>query len=87
MSAVVPGSTFISLTAITSDLIYDTPKADLILLNQQKLIRMGASEALTQALLKNRWYSLSVLTALVADLERLAGAKGGRPSSLWPRLS
>ena len=79
MSAVVPGSTFISLTAITSDLIYDTPKADLILLNQQKLIRMGASEALTQALLKNRWYSLSVLTALVADLERLAGAKG-RPA-------
>jgi hypothetical protein len=79
MSAVVPGSTFISLTSMTSDLVYDTPKADLILLNQQKLIRMGASETLTQALLKNRWYSVSVLTALVTDLERLAGVKG-RPA-------
>ena len=79
MSAVVPGSTFISLTSMTSDLVYDTPKADLILLNQQKLMRMGASGAQAQALLKNRWYSLSVLTALVVDLERLAGVKG-RPA-------
>ena len=76
MSAAVPGSTFISLASVTSDLVYDTPKADLIVLNQQKLMRMGASEALAQALLKNRWYSLSVLTMLVTELERLAGVKG-----------
>jgi hypothetical protein len=56
MSAVVPGSTFTSLTSITSDLVYDTPKADLIVALQQKLMRMGPSEALAGALLKNRWY-------------------------------
>ena len=76
MSAAVPGSTFISLTSITSDPVYDTPKADLIVPNQQKLMRMGASEALAGALLKNRWYSLTVLTTLVTELERLAGVKG-----------
>ena len=76
MAAAVPGSTFISLTSITSDLVYDTPKADLIVLNQQKMIRMGASEAQATALLKNRWYSLSVLTTLVTELERLTGVKG-----------
>jgi len=37
---------------------------------------MGASEALAGALLKNPWYSLSVLTTLVTELERLAGVKG-----------
>ena len=76
MSVAVPGSTLISLTSMTSDLVYDTPKADLMVLNQQKMIRMGASEELAQALLKNRWYSLSVLTTLVTELERLAGVKG-----------
>ncbi len=76
MAAAVPGSTFISLTSVTSDLVYDTPKADLIVLNQQKMIRMGATEAQAAALLKNRWYSLSVLTMLVTELERLAGVEG-----------
>jgi hypothetical protein len=46
MSVAVPGSTFLSLTSITSDLVYDTPKTDLIVALQQKMIRMGASEAL-----------------------------------------
>ena len=42
---------------------------------------MGASDAQVQALLSNRWYSLSVLTALVTDLERLSGVVG-RPEVL-----
>jgi hypothetical protein len=37
---------------------------------------MGASEAQAQALLANRRFSLSVLTALIDDLERLAGFRG-----------
>jgi len=76
MSAAVPGSTFINLTSITSDLVYDTPKGDLLVALQQKLRRMGASEARVAALMKNRWYSLTVLTNLVTDLERLAAVKG-----------
>jgi hypothetical protein len=78
VSAFVPGSTAISGLSFTHDLVYDTPAADLIVLNRQKMVAMGASDAQAQALLANRWFSLSVLTSLVTDLERLAGV-AGRP--------
>ena len=78
VSAFVPGSIAISGTSFTHDLVYDTPAADLIVLNKQKVLAMGASEAQAQALLANRWFSLSVLTALVTDLERLDGVQGRR---------
>ena len=81
VSAFIPGSTAISGLSFTHDLVYDTPAADLIVLNRQKMIAMGASDARAQALLDNRWYSLSVLTALVTDLERLSGVVG-RPEVL-----
>ena len=42
------------------------------------MLAMGASDAQAQALLDNKWFSLSVLTALVTELERLSGV-GGRP--------
>jgi hypothetical protein len=77
-TAFVPGSTAITLTSFTSDLVYDTPKADLLVMNKEKMISMGASEAQTQALLGNRWFSLSVLTVLVTELESL-GDVAGRP--------
>ena len=77
-SAFVPGSTAISGLSFTHDLVYDTPAADLIVLNRQKMLAMGASDAQAQALLNNRWFSLSVLTTLVTELERLDGV-GGRP--------
>ena len=78
VSAFVPGSTAISGLSFTHDLVYDTPEADLIVLDRQKMLAMGASDAQAQALLNNRWFSLSVLTALVTELERLGGV-GGRP--------
>ena len=81
VSAFVPGSTAISSLSFTHDLVYDTPAADLIVLNRQKMVAMGASDAQAQALLGNRWFSLSVLTALVTDLERLSGV-AGRPEVL-----
>ena len=77
-SAFVPGSTAISGLSFTHDLVYDTSAADLIVLDQQKMLAMGASDAQAQALLGNRWFSLSVLTALVTELERLDGV-AGRP--------
>ncbi len=76
VSAFVPGSIAISGMSFTHDLVYDTPEADLIVLNKQKMITMGASEAQAQALLGTRWFSLSVLTALVTGLERLGGIPG-----------
>lgn len=60
VSAFVPASIVISGMSFTHDLVYDTSAADLIVLNQQKMIAMGASAAQVQALLKNRWFSLSV---------------------------
>jgi hypothetical protein len=78
VSAFVPGSIAISGTSFTHDLVYDTPAADLIVMNKQKVLAMGASEAQAQALLANRWFSLSVLTALVTDLERMDGVQGRR---------
>ena len=78
VSAFVPGSIAISGTSFTHDLVYDTPAADLTVLNKQKVLAMGASEAQAQALLANRWFSLSVLTALVTDLERLGRIQGRR---------
>ena len=74
----VPGSIAISGTSFTHDLVYDTPAADLTVLNKQKVLAMGASEAQAQALLANRWFSLSALTALVTDLERLGRIHGRR---------
>jgi hypothetical protein len=74
----VPASLAISGTSFTHDLVYDTPAADLVVMNKQKMLAMGASEAQAQALLNNKWYSLSVLTELMVELERLANA-AGRP--------
>jgi hypothetical protein len=76
VSVFVPASMIISATSITNDLVYDTPKADLIVKNREKMIAMGASEALADSMLKNKWYSLSVLTSLVTGLESLSGVAG-----------
>jgi len=76
VTAFVPASIAITGTNFTSDLVYDTSAADLIQMNKQKMLNMGASEDQVQALLNNRWYSLSVLTSLVAELERLPGVTG-----------
>ena len=81
VSVFVPGSTAISGLSFTHDLVYDTPAADLLGLNRQKMTAMGASDAQVQALVANRWFSLSVLTGLVTDLERL-GPVSGRPEVL-----
>ena len=76
VSVFVPASLAISATSIANDLVYDTPEADLIVMNKQKMLALGASEAQARALLNNRWYSVSVLTVLVSELERLAKVAG-----------
>jgi hypothetical protein len=42
---------------------------------------MGASEQQARGLIKNPWYSLSVLTSLVTALDRLSGVNG-RPAAV-----
>ncbi|MGH8069110.1 MAG: hypothetical protein ACRERE_28510 [Candidatus Entotheonellia bacterium] len=79
ISVFVPVSIAISAASVTNSMIYDTPAADLINRNEQKLLGMGASEQQARALIKNQWYSLSVLTSLVTALDRLSGIDG-RPA-------
>ncbi len=75
-AVVVPFSMAMSAVTITNTTIYDTPAADLINNDQSIFAGTGASEAQVQALMKNKQYSLSVLTALAMGLQRLKGVNG-----------
>jgi hypothetical protein len=79
ISVFVPVSVAISASSVTNTMIYDTPAADLITRNEHKLLAMGVSEPQARALIKNQWYSLSVLTSLVTALDRLSDVDG-RPA-------
>jgi hypothetical protein len=79
ISVFVPASIAISAVSATNSMIYDTPAADLMTRDEHLLLGMGASEPQARALLKNPWYSLSVLTSLVTALDRLSGVDG-RPA-------
>jgi len=76
MSVLMPFSMAVSATSIANDMVWDTPPADLINLNGKKLLAMGASETQVRMLLRNQFYSLTVLTAFVTALEQLGGVSG-----------
>jgi hypothetical protein len=75
-AVLVPGSMAISGTTFTTDLVWDTPTAELLRLNEQKLREMGLSDKVVRAMTRNPWYSLSVLTTFVTGLEQLQGVTG-----------
>ena len=75
-AVLVPGSMAISGTTFTTDLVWDTPTAELLRLNEQKLRDMGLGDKVVHAMTRNPWYSLSVLTAFVNGLEQLQGVPG-----------
>jgi hypothetical protein len=77
-AALMPYSMVMSTVSLTNNLVWDMKPADLINLNQQKAKDMGASEDQAQALIANKYYSISALTAFMAALERL-GPIAGRP--------
>ena len=76
ISVAVPASMVITATSVTNDLVWDTKPADLLKRHAETLATMGVGEPGVRALLKNQWYSLTVLTLLVNGLERLEGATG-----------
>jgi hypothetical protein len=78
ITAVVPVSMAISATSATRDLVYDTPRGDLIVRNETALRSMGVSNDTIRALQRARGVTLSVQTELVEQLERLSGV-AGRP--------
>lgn len=76
MSVLVPYSMAMSAVTITNTTVYDTPQGDLINSDQAIFTATGASDGQVQALMKNKQYSLSVLTALAMGVQRLQGVTG-----------
>ena len=76
--AAVPGSMIITGVEFTNDLVYQTPKADLVLLIQNKLQNMGLSPAEIAAFISNDAISLSLQVSAVKTLEALGNVPGRR---------
>ena len=76
ISVAIPVSIVITGTSVTRDLVYDTPRGDLVVRNETALAGMGVPVATVRALQKARGMTLSLQTELVAQLERLSGVKG-----------
>jgi hypothetical protein len=77
MAVVVPGSLALSATSFTNDLVWDTPRGDLVVRNRAALAALGVGEEQAKAFMQNPAFALSVQTVLVEDLQRLSGV-GGR---------
>ncbi len=76
ISVLVPGSIIISSTTWVNSTTYDTPAGDLIVANEKKLQAMGVPDESVKAFMTNQWLTLSLKTALVESLNRLAGVAG-----------
>lgn len=72
----VPGSMVISSVEYTDDLVYQTPKADLILLVQKKLKNIGLSQEEIASFISNTAIPLSLQVTAVKDLEALGNIPG-----------
>jgi hypothetical protein len=62
--------------ATVKESIWDQPPGDLARSNEQKLEQMGVPADVVRAFLRNRWYTPTLQTALVAALGRLNGVAG-----------
>lgn len=79
MAVVVPVSIAITATSFTNDLVWDTPRGDLIVHNERALTSLGVPDGTARAFMSNAAIPLSVKTDLVQGLERLGDVKG-RPA-------
>ena len=79
---VVPGSMIISGVEITNDLVYQTPRADLIILVQKKLKNLGLSQEEIVAFTSNNAIPLSLQVTAVKDLEALGDIPGRRAAAV-----
>jgi hypothetical protein len=76
MAVFIPGSIAITGTRIVSTWVWDTPRADLIVMNQNKLEELSIPEATIKNFMSNPAYPLSVQTAFVEDLTRVRDVAG-----------
>ena len=79
ISVAVPASLVITSTSVTRDLVYDTPRGDLIVRNENALRAMGAKDEQIRALQAAPGFTLSAQTELVEQLGTLRGV-AGRPA-------
>ena len=78
----VPGSMIITAVTFTNDLVYQTPKADLIILVQKKLKSFGLSQEEIVAFTSNTAIPLSLQVTAVKDLEALGNIPGRRAAAV-----
>ena len=78
----VPGSIIISGVEITNDLVYQTPRADLIILVQKKLKSFGLSQEEVVTFATNTAIPLSLQVTAVKDLETLGNIPGRRAAAV-----
>jgi len=76
MSVAVPGSMAITATKFANDLVWDTPRGDLIVRNETVLKELEVPEKSARAFMKNAAIPLSVKTDLVQGIEKLEHVKG-----------
>jgi len=76
MAVLIPGSMAITATRIVSTWVWDTPKADLIVMNQNKLEGLNVPDQRIETFMRNPSFPLSVQTAFVEDLTHLRGVPG-----------
>jgi hypothetical protein len=77
----VPGSIIISGVEMTNDLVYQTPRADLIILVQKKLKSFGLSQEEIVAFTSNTAIPLSLQVTAIKDLEELGHIPGRRAAA------
>src|SRR5208337_1215356 len=78
----VPGSMIISTVEFTDDLVYETPRADLIILVQKKLKSFGLSQEEIVAFTSNPAIPLSLQAPAVKDLAALPPIPGRRAAAV-----
>ena len=78
----VPGSMIITGVEFTDDLVYQTPKADLILLVQKRLKNIGLSQEEIVGFTGNTAIPLSLQVTAVKDLEALGNIPGRRAAAV-----
>ena len=76
MSVFIPGSMAITATRVVSQWVWDTPRADLIVQDEKALQEFNVPEAQIRTFMHNPVFPLSVQTAFVENLKRLAGVPG-----------
>jgi len=76
MSVFIPGSMAITATRVVSTWVWDTPKADLILMDRKKLEENRVPETSVNAFMRNHAFPLSVQVAFVEDFAHVAEVPG-----------